>query len=188
MRKKLVIISGLPGTGKSTLAHALAVYFQWPLLCIDDLIGDLPDKADTSFWDSRIAILLDVVERQLSVGLSVIVDSVFMNKDRDHTRALANRYRFDFIPVYMYLSNEYIWEERVTSRFNDLKLSGVATWDRIQTQRNGFRDWEPGTALFIDSVDRFETNVQSVVDYIETENNTLKPMMDMPLVAGKYHD
>lgn len=31
MKQTLAIFSGLPGTGKSTLAERLALEFQWPL-------------------------------------------------------------------------------------------------------------------------------------------------------------
>jgi predicted kinase len=70
----LVIFSGLPGTGKSTLANRLARELQIPLLCIDDVIGDVPENAGIPFWDSKVAILLRLVEVQLELGLSVVID------------------------------------------------------------------------------------------------------------------
>ncbi len=54
MQAALVIFSGLPGTGKSTLADRLARKLRWPLLRIDDVIGDVPEDADIAFWDSKV--------------------------------------------------------------------------------------------------------------------------------------
>ena len=55
-------IVGPNGTGKSTLASRLARELRIPLLCIDDVIGEIPENPDFAFWDSRISILLDLIE------------------------------------------------------------------------------------------------------------------------------
>ena len=148
----LVIFSGLPGTGKSTLANRLARELRLPLLRIDDVVGDVPENAGIEFWDSRIEVLLGLAEAQLELGVSVIVDSVFMNMDRHHAQAIACEQHARFRPLYTFLSDEQIWEERVTARFNELNHPDVATWERIQYQRGRFRNWEPDTALFVDAI------------------------------------
>jgi predicted kinase len=183
----MVLFSGLPGTGKSTLATRLAHELQWPLLCIDDVIGDVPEDAGIPFWDSRVDILLDVVETQLKVGLNVIVDSVFMNMDRQHAQELARRYQVRFLPIYVFVSDENTWKERVTARYNELNDKDVASWERIQHQRERFREWETDTALFIDSLNSADQNYETVLNFVSKESAFLKPLTDVPLVEGKYH-
>ena len=46
--QKLIIFSGLPGTGKSTVANRLARELGLPLLCIDDVIGEVPGSVPLS--------------------------------------------------------------------------------------------------------------------------------------------
>jgi predicted kinase len=140
MQSKLVIFSGLPGTGKSTLADRLARELRWPLLCIDDVIGEVPENAGVPFWDSKVTILLDLIETQLKLGLSVIADSVFMNMDRNHAQELARKYNARFLPIHVFVSDESVWKERVTNRFDELKDKDVASWERIQHQRERFRN------------------------------------------------
>jgi predicted kinase len=187
MEPALVIFSGLPGTGKSTLANKLARQLHWPLLCIDDVIGEVPADAGIQFWDSKVAILLRLTEVQLELGLSVIVDSVFMNMDRHHARELARKYQAYFLPIYVFISDDKIWEERVTMRFTELNHKNVATWKQIQHQREHFRKWEPDTALFVDSLKPVDQNYETILNFVTKDQLNLQPLLDLPLVEGKYH-
>lgn len=185
--RTLVIFSGLPGTGKSTLAERLARELRWPLLCIDDVLGEVPENPPVAFWDAKVAILLGLVERQLDLGLSVIVDSVFMNTDRHHARELARKYNVRFRPIYVYVSDEMVWERRVTARVNALNDPAVATWERIRRQRQHFRDWQPGTALFVDAVKPVEQNYAEVLRFVTAEEVALQPLEEVPWEIGNYH-
>lgn len=184
----LVIFSGLPGTGKSTLANKLAREMHWPLLCIDDVVVDAPEDAGNEFWDSQITALLNLVETQLELGLDVIVDSVFMNMDRHHAQELARKYTAHFLPIYVYVSDDKVWEERVTTRFDHSNNPDVATWERIQHQRKGFREWEPDTALFIDSLNPVDENFERVLGFVTSWETELKSLRSIPLTKGRYHE
>ncbi len=187
MQSKLIIFSGLPGTGKSTLAERLARTLRFPLLCIDDVIGEVPENAGIPFWDSKVSILLGLIETQLKLGLNVIAESVFMNTDRHHAQELARKYQAQFLPIHVYISAEAVWQERVTTRFHEMKDRHVANWERIQHQRERFREWEADTALFIDSVRSADQNFHEVLDFVSNETVTLKPISEIPLIAGTYH-
>ena len=91
MNKTLAIFSGLPGTGKTTLAHLAAHKLRIPLLAIDDVVAAIPEHMSRHadpFWEDMVDILLNLVEFQLEQGFSVIVDSVFMGEDRRHPLCL----------------------------------------------------------------------------------------------------
>lgn len=73
MEPVLLALKGHPATGKSSLAEALAQRLRWPLVDKDDIkdytVG-LPNGNVLAYQ-----IMWQVVERQLMLGLSVIVDS-----------------------------------------------------------------------------------------------------------------
>jgi len=184
----LIIFSGLPGAGKSTLANRLAREMHWPLLCIDDVVVETPENAGNEFWDKQITALLNLVETQLELGLDVLADSVFINMDRYHAQELAHKYSARFLPIYVYVSDEKIWEERVTTRFDGANNPDVATWERIQHQRQHFREWEPDTALFIDSLNSADENFDRVLGFVTSWETELKPLPSIPLTRGRYHE
>ena len=185
--KTFVIFSGLPGTGKSTLANRLARELRWPLLRIDDVVGDVPANAGTDFWDSQIVILLGLAEAQLESGIDVIVDSVFMNTDRHHAQQLAYQHQACFRPIFTFVSDEKVWERRVTERVIELNNPAVSTWESIQRQRQYFRKWEPATALFVDAVNPIEQNYAEVLRFVISEDVSLQPLEEIGLIQGKYH-
>jgi len=183
----LVIFSGLPGTGKSTLANRLARELRWTLLRIDDVVNNIPENAGVDFWDSQVEVLLTLTETQLELGLNVIVDSVFMNTDRQHAQALARKYQSSFRPIYTYLSDDKVWEQRLTARYLELNNPAVSTWEHVQRQRGHFHKWEPNTALFVDAIKSDEQNYQDVLSFVTAQAVAIKPLEDIPLVQGKYH-
>jgi predicted kinase len=134
-----------------------------------------------------VTILLDITASQLRLGLSVIVDSVFMNADRLHAQHLAHEHQARFRPIYVSVSDDKVWEHRVTARYNEMKHKDVATWERIQYQRGHFRHWEPGTAIFVDTLHAAEQNYADVLRFVTNENILLQPLAEAPWAVGKYH-
>jgi predicted kinase len=191
MRPTFVLFSGLPGTGKSALADMLARDLKWPLLRIDDLAACIPEVMDrntTDFWDLAIAALLHIAEVQLKMTINVIADSIFMNLDRMHAAAIARECDARLVPVYMFISDEMIWKERVTARFLRSSLGeDAASWTQVMEQQKGFRPWEPGTALFVDGVRPLEENFQTVRSCVCDPKREFSPMAEVAFIPGKYH-
>jgi predicted kinase len=191
MQPTFVLFSGLSGTGKSALADRLARELHWPLLRIDDLAACMPaatDRDTIAFWDQAIAALLLLVEAQLKLGVSVIADSIFMNLDRFHARAITRQTGARFLPVHTFVSDQAVWEQRVTSRFQiSDPADGVASWDQVIAQRRDYRPWEPGTALFIDAIRPLDENYATVLTCVSDPAAEFQPLAEITFTPGKYH-
>jgi len=178
MTAQLIIFSGLPGTGKTSLAYPLAKRLKAPLLRVDDLFEIIPAvmlAQAESMWDDLVGILLALVEVQLEIGLSVVVDSVFMGADRTAARKLAERYEAQFLPIHTFISDPSLWKQRVDQRVQESDPQDqVATWARIQVQQKSFWSWQPGTALFVDGADSFERNWTKVLEHLIAHKNEVE--------------
>jgi predicted kinase len=167
----LIIFSGLPGVGKSTLAHALAERLHVALLAIDAMLGIIPcspAESAASYWAMLYRVLFSFADTQLSLGLSVVLDSVFHNYERQAARELAARHSANFRAVYVYCSDEAVWRERVERRLETTQPEDrVAHWKDTQESQKWFKAWEEGEALFVDAVEDVETNLLKVMKHVK---------------------
>jgi predicted kinase len=84
----LVVISGVPATGKSTLARLLRDELGWPLLAKDHLKETLHDAAGSmptftrelskTYGRQSIALLYTIAHELLATGVSCIVEAYFL--------------------------------------------------------------------------------------------------------------
>ncbi len=187
----LVILSGLPGTGKSTVAEGLEAELGWRRIAIDELADGPPAGAardDPRYWDEAVGRLLGLVASLLADGVSVIVDSVFMGSDRLHARAIARVVGARFRPIHTFLSDGAVWERRVRARWEGSDpADGVATWDEILVQRGRFAPWEPGTALFLDACRPVDELRGAAAAFARDPDPDLVSLPEGPFEPGRYH-
>ena len=105
MNPPVVVISGPPASGKTTIADCLAAEVALPLIARDEikeLLLDLLGAGDVA-WSQKIGgvsyeLLYNAVERELRAGRSFIVESNFPS-DSGRARLLALRERYGYQPL-----------------------------------------------------------------------------------------
>jgi aminoglycoside phosphotransferase family enzyme/predicted kinase len=113
-RVRLVLLGGLPGTGKTTLAAGIADQKRWPVLRSDvirkELLGLAPTTTMAAPYEEGIyrpehttatyQALLDRARRLLERGESVILDASWTDADRRADAArLADQTSSDLVPL-----------------------------------------------------------------------------------------
>ena len=85
---RLVIITGLPGTGKTTLARDLASRYALPLICKDtikepmlDVLGS--EVSSRALSDASFAVMFSIARELLSRGHSLILEGNFRSGEHE---------------------------------------------------------------------------------------------------------
>lgn len=83
-RPLLIVISGAPGSGKTTLAHHLGDALRLPVLCKDDLkevlydtVGATDVETSARLGRASIVLLTTIAARLLSAGTSAMIEANF---------------------------------------------------------------------------------------------------------------
>ena len=178
----VVAMKGHPGSGKSTVARAIASSLRCPLLDKDDVRDctlHLEHAAAGSgiLNDLSYAVLWRLAERQLRLGLSIVVDSPLSR--RAHLDALARLPAALVIIVECRPGNQDEWRRRLEERGGVLADDGwhkPKTWadlERLVEGYQGCTNYDIGDVprIVVDTTDptvSTEAIAVRVVDFIRS--------------------
>uniref|UniRef100_A0A0E0LHD9 Uncharacterized protein n=1 Tax=Oryza punctata TaxID=4537 RepID=A0A0E0LHD9_ORYPU len=164
----VVAMKGHPGSGKSTVARAIATALRCPLLDKDDVrdctlpLERVDGLAAGMLNELSYAVLWRLAERQVKLGLSVVVDSPLSR--RVHLDALKRLPAALVVVVECRPGNEEEWRRRLEERGAAVAEGGVdgwhkpKTWTELERLRDGYQgctDYEFGDVprIVVDTTD-----------------------------------
>jgi predicted kinase len=165
----LIVVGGLPGAGKSSLADALAKRLQAPVFTKDRIEASLWRNgvtADANSWHVAEDLLTTLAGEQLRRGQSAILDTVARTaQSRETWRALALEHRAPFVLIECVCSDVELHRRRIEGR--DRKIPGwyEVTWEEVERVRDRWEPW-PDDRLVLDSVNPIAENVAEAIAFV----------------------
>ena len=136
----LVIFSGLPGTGKTTIASALAREIKGVHVRVDSIEQALRG-AGVQVEHEGYAVAYAVAEDNLRLGHTVIADSVNpWPETREAWRAVAKRASVKSIDVEIMCSDTSAHRTRVETRMGDIPGLRLPRWQDVVDR--DYRLWD----------------------------------------------
>ena len=178
----LILITGLPGTGKSTLARALALHFGVPLICKDtikepllDVIGAADRAESRRLSDASFAVVFALARDCLRAGVDLILEGNFRpgQHETDLLTAIPPVVESVHVTQVLCRASEPIRIARLTARAADpSRHEGHRDADLAAEQAPPSLDFLtlPGERLVFDS-DVASTQMQSLLEFIEQQRS-----------------
>ena len=129
----LYCFSGLPGTGKSTLARALAAHRACVYLRIDTIEQALRDAGVPPGGPEGYLTAYEIAVDNLRLGTDVVADSVNpIAVTRNAWRAVAERSQAAMVEIELICSDANEHRRRVETRSTDIPNLYRPSWSEVQ--------------------------------------------------------
>jgi len=167
---RLVVIGGLPGTGKTTLADELAAHLGCPVFNKDRVEASLRNDGVTAEHDSWTVaenLLTTLAREQLRRGQSAILDTVArVAESRAAWRATANHAGATFRLIECVCRDPARHRSRLEGRIRGIPGWDELTWADVEAVRARWTPWDDDR-LVLDAVEPLAVNVATALRYLE---------------------
>ncbi len=167
--RRVIMFTGLPGTGKSVLSEQAARMLGCPLFSKDMIEATLWRSGVGSEANSGWAayeLMTSLAECQLRLGQSVVLDSVATyERIRSRWRDLAAAHGATFVTVECVCSDEELHQSRLAQRQRSIPGWYEIQWDQVALTRSTY---EPciGERLVLDAIHPLAHNVDAFRTYL----------------------
>ncbi|HMH96791.1 MAG TPA: ATP-binding protein [Bradyrhizobium sp.] len=165
--QKLIVLSGLPGSGKSMLAEGLSRKLSVPVFSVDPIEAAMwrSAKAQTGIAAYDVAIAL--ADEHLRLGHSVIVDAVnAVEAPRAAWRNLASKYQADLKIVECICADETVHRRRIEARVRNIDGMAEVSRARVIERRAEYQAWTDRRLTLDTSIDAPESLLAEALNYV----------------------
>ena len=164
----LIVISGLPGTGKTAVAAALAARRGATHLSIDPIEDALLGAGLPRCWETGVAAYEAarvMAEQNLALGRSVVADAVNDSEPaRDTWRKAAANAGADLVFVLLTLHDADEHRRRLGDRVRHLTHVSEPSWGDVLAGAAAYAPWPEGACLRVAAEPTVDEVVLELVD------------------------
>ncbi len=169
MIAKLVVLSGLPGTGKTEVAEMLADALRAPVFAKDWLEAPLLQSGVIDrgkIGSIGYNLLTTLARRQLALGQSAVLDSVAGTTSiRTTWRKLAEEFRAEWFVVECICSDSKLHRRRLSRRRRGIPGWPELDWSEVERVQSYFAPWDE-ERLILDSTEPLSENLARAIAYV----------------------
>jgi predicted kinase len=168
----LVVVSGLPGTGKSTIAGPLARAVDGVLFAKDIVEAALwrrgVGREQGSSWAAH-EVLTSLARSGLGLGRTVILDAVAGTEQvRRDWRAAAADAVMPFVVIVCECSDVAVHRRRLVGRQRGIDGWPELTWADVEATRGRWEPWiDPH--LRLDAADEPDRNATAAIEFVMSQ-------------------
>lgn len=171
---QLVVMAGLPGTGKSTIAEVIGNRVGLPVVSVDPIESAILSAGIDSDQPTGLAAYLvaeTIAEAVLTGGAGVIVDAVnAVEPARDQWVRLAARQNVPARFIEVVCSDPELHRTRLANRGRELPHFAEPTWHAVEQSIDEWESWSGSSAavprITLDSVQPLGVNVEQALSFI----------------------
>jgi predicted kinase len=166
----LLVVSGLPGVGKSAVAADLASRLTAVHLAIDPVEDALLGAGLPRGWQTGVAayeVTRASAELNLAAGRVVVVDAVNDSEPARATwRAAADRTQVPLVFVLLTCLDEGEHRRRLEGRVRGFGRVAEPTWDEVVQRRAAYEPWGDDECIVVDAGRPLHVVVDEVDDRV----------------------
>jgi predicted kinase len=140
----LIVLSGLPASGKSVLAESLSRALSLTIVSIDPIEAAMwrAGLAKTQTGIAAYEVAQALAEEHLRLRHSVIVDAVNpVEAPRAAWRNLAAKHRVSLKIIECVCADEAMLRQRIEARTRNIAGMPEITWSRLLQRREEYEPW-----------------------------------------------
>jgi predicted kinase len=159
----LYIFSGLPGTGKSTLATRLSMHLGASYLRVDTIEQSLKDLCGLKVYAEGYQLAYRLASDNLIQGLNVVGDSCnSVPESRDEWQQTAIDSGAKYVNIEIYCSNKVEHKTRVVNRDSSVKGLILPSWESVKARK--YHSWD-SEVISIDTAGELpEQSIQKLIE------------------------